>query len=124
MKSSYDVIIVGAGASGMLAAVSAAKNGADVLIIEKMSRPGRKMLISGKGRCNITNTAYQSEFFKKIKPKPRFLKHAFSTFFNQEIIQLLEENGLKTKEERGGRVFPESDKADDVVNTLLKILKK
>jgi predicted Rossmann fold flavoprotein len=124
VKDYYDVIIIGAGASGMLAGISAAKNGADVLILEKMSKPGRKMLISGKGRCNITNTAYQSEYYKKIHSKPKFLKHAFSVFFNKEIIQLLEENSLKTKEERGGRVFPESDKAEDVVNTLLKILKK
>lgn len=123
MKDSYDVIIIGAGAAGMLSGISAAEQGAKVLIIEKMSRPGRKMLISGKGRCNITNTAYQSSFFKKIKPKSKFLKHAFSEFFNKDIIDLLEKNGLMLKEERGGRVFPESDKAEDVVNTLLKLLK-
>jgi predicted Rossmann fold flavoprotein len=123
LKDSYDVIIVGAGAAGMLSGISAAEQGAKVLIIEKMSRPGRKMLISGKGRCNITNTAYQSSFFKKIKPKSKFLKHAFSEFFNKDIIDLLEKNGLKLKEERGGRVFPESDKAEDVVNTLIKLLK-
>jgi len=120
----YDIAVIGAGAAGMLAAISAAKEGATVLLIEKMSREGRKMLISGKGRCNITNTAYQSEFYKKIYPKPKFLKHAFSLFFSKEIINLLEENGLKTKEERGGRVFPKSDKAKDVIDTLLKILKK
>ena len=108
----------------MLSAISAAEEDASVLLIEKMSREGRKMLISGKGRCNITNTAYQSEFYKKIYPKPKFLKYAFSTFFSKDILNLLEENGLKTKEERGGRVFPESDKAKDVVATLLKILKR
>ncbi len=123
MKS-YDVIVVGAGAAGMLASISAAENGANVLLLEKMSREGRKMLISGKGRCNITNTAYQSEFFKKIHPKPKFLKHAFSTFFSKDILNLLSEKGLKTKEERGGRVFPESDKAADVVNALLQTVKE
>jgi len=120
----YDVTVIGAGAAGMLSAISAAEEDASVLLIEKMSREGRKMLISGKGRCNITNTAYQSEFYKKIYPKPKFLKYAFSTFFSKDILNLLEENGLKTKEERGGRVFPESDKAKDVVATLLKILKR
>ncbi len=124
MKKLYDVTVVGAGAAGFLSAISAAENGSTVLLVEKMSREGRKMLISGKGRCNITNTAYQSEFFKKIYPKPKFLKHAFSNFFSKDIINLLEKNGLKIKEERGGRVFPESDKAKDVVDTLLKILKQ
>jgi predicted Rossmann fold flavoprotein len=120
----YDVIIIGGGASGMLAAVSAAEHGSNVLILEKMNRAGRKMLISGKGRCNITNTAYQSEFFKKVHPRGKFLKHAFAEFFSKDIIKLLEENGLKTKTERGGRIFPESDKASDVVKTLERILKK
>lgn len=124
MNKVYDVIVVGAGAAGMLAAISASEEGADVLLIEKMNSAGRKMLISGKGRCNITNTAYQSEFYKKIYPKPKFLKYSFSQFFSKEILYLLEKNGLKTKEERGGRVFPESDKAKDVVDTLLKIIKK
>ncbi len=107
----------------MLAAISAAEEGADVLLIEKTGREGRKMLISGKGRCNITNSAYQSVFYKKIYPKPKFLKYAFSQFFSKDIIDLLEKNGLKTKTERGGRVFPESDKAKDVTDTLLKIIK-
>ena len=107
----------------MLAAVSAAEHGSNVLILEKMNRAGRKMLISGKGRCNITNTACQSEFFKKVHPRGKFLKQAFATFFSKDIINLLEENGLKTKTERGGRIFPESDKASDVVKTLVHILK-
>ncbi len=119
-----DVIVIGAGAAGILASISAADEGASVLILEKMSREARKMLISGKGRCNITNTAYKSEFYKKIHPKPKFLKHAFASFFSEDILNLLHEKGLKTKEERGGRVFPESDKAKDVVYTLLKIVKE
>ena len=119
----YDIITVGAGASGLLASISASEEGAKVLLIEKMNSEARKMLISGKGRCNITNTAYQSDFFRKIYPKPKFLKHAFSSFFSKDIVKLLEEGGLKIKEERGGRVFPESDKAKDVVDTLLKIAK-
>jgi len=120
----YNTIIIGAGAAGILASISAAETGVSVLLLEKMKREARKMLISGKGRCNITNTAYQSEFFKKIHPKPKFLKHAFSSFFSKDILNMLNEKGLKTKEERGGRVFPESDKASDVVNTLLQIVKE
>ena len=120
----YDVVVIGAGASGILAAISAASQGAKVLIVEKMSREGRKMLISGKGRCNITNTDYKSDFFKKVHPRGKFLKHAFGVFFSDDIIKLLEDNGLKTKIERGGRLFPESDNAADVVNTFLKILKQ
>ncbi|MCF6367218.1 MAG: NAD(P)/FAD-dependent oxidoreductase [Bacteroidales bacterium] len=120
----YNVIIIGAGASGILASISACEQGASVLLLEKMSKEARKMLISGKGRCNITNTAYQSDFFKKIYPKPKFLKHAFSTFFSKDILNMLEEKGLKTKTERGGRVFPESDKAADVVNSLLQIVRE
>jgi predicted Rossmann fold flavoprotein len=120
----FEVVIIGAGAAGLLAAYSAAESGAKVLLLEKMSREGRKMLISGKGRCNITNSDYPSEFYKKIFPKPKFLKHAFSAFFSNDMIKLLKDNGLETKEERGGRIFPVSDKAADVVDTLLKILRK
>lgn len=120
----YTVIIIGAGAAGILASISASEQGTSVLLLEKMSKEARKMLISGKGRCNITNTAYKSEFFKKIHPKPKFLKHAFSTFFSNDILKMLEEKGLKTKTERGGRIFPESDKAADVVNALLKNIKE
>ncbi len=112
--------MVGAGAAGLIAAGRAAELGASVLLLEKMERAGRKLLITGKGRCNITNDAPMSEFFDHIHPNPKFLKHAFSTYFSQDIIRLMNENGVDTVVERGGRVFPSSNKSLDVVNALLK----
>ncbi|MGE5424443.1 MAG: NAD(P)/FAD-dependent oxidoreductase [Syntrophothermus sp.] len=119
MKS-YDVIVVGAGAAGLIAAGRAAEMGSSVLLVEKMERAGRKLLITGKGRCNITNDAPQSEFYNHIYPNSRFLKHAFSTFFSDDIVRLLNKYGLETVVERGGRVFPASNKSADVVNALMK----
>jgi predicted Rossmann fold flavoprotein len=116
----YDVIVIGGGAAGLIAAGRAAELGAKVMLLEKMERVGRKLLITGKGRCNITNEAAQSEYFKHIFPNGRFLKHAFATFFSQDIVNLLETQGVKTVVERGGRVFPESNNSVDVVEALLK----
>lgn len=116
----YDVIVIGAGAAGLVAAGRAAELGGKVLIIEKMERAGRKLLITGKGRCNITNEAPISEFLKHIFPNPRVLKHAFNNFFNKDVIALLQSQGTETVTERGGRIFPVSDKSADVVNALLK----
>ncbi len=115
------VVIIGAGAAGLLAGIAAAQNGAETLILEKMRRPGKKMLITGKGRCNITNNCDLQEIIKNIPGNGRFLNSALRRFTNQDIVQLLEDNGLPTKVERGGRVFPVSDKAADVVETLVKI---
>jgi hypothetical protein len=120
----FDVVVVGAGVSGLIAACSASKSGAHVLILEKMPRAGTKLLITGKGRCNITNTAYQSEYYNHIHPKGKFLKHAFSRFFSTQIIELLNRNGVETVEERGGRVFPKSNKSSDVLQALLKETEK
>jgi len=116
----YDVVVVGAGAAGLIAAGRAAELGGKVLLLEKMERAGRKLLITGKGRCNITNDASQSDFFDHIYPNPRFLKHAFSTFFSGDIIRLLEKYGTETVVERGGRVFPASSSSADVVKALLR----
>jgi len=116
----YDVIVVGAGAAGLIAAGRAAELGMSVLLLEKMERAGRKLLITGKGRCNITNEASMAEFFKHIYPNGRFLKHAFSEFFTNEIVGLLKKYGVETTVERGGRIFPNTDKAVDVVQALLK----
>lgn len=116
----YDVIVVGAGAAGLIAAGRAAELGAHVLLLEKMERAGRKLLITGKGRCNITNDASPSEFFKHIYPNGRFLKHAFATFFSKDIVNLLNSFGIETVVERGGRIFPASNLSSDVVKALLQ----
>jgi len=116
----YDVIIAGAGASGLIAASRAAELGAGVLLLEKMERPGRKLLITGKGRCNITNSASQAEYFKRIHPQSRFLKHAFSRFFSEDIIKFLNDCGVETTEERGGRVFPSGNQSAEVVKALIE----
>lgn len=118
-----NVLVIGGGAAGLLAGVAAAQSGAQTVILEKMRRPGKKILITGKGRCNITNNCDLQEIIKNIPGNGRFLNSALRRFTNQDIVQLLEDNGLPTKVERGGRVFPVSDKAADVVDTLVKIYK-
>jgi predicted Rossmann fold flavoprotein len=115
------VIIIGGGAAGLVAGISARGTGADVVILEKMPKVGRKLLITGKGRCNITNKCSIDELIKNIPGNGRFLYSAFQHFTNDDMINLLEKNGLATKVERGNRVFPQSDKAMDVVDTLRKI---
>ena len=117
--NNYDVIIVGAGVSGLIAAGRAAELGATVLIVEKMHRPGIKLLITGKGRCNITNSDDIDKFMKNVHPNGRFLKHALFTFFSKDIIDLLHNYGVETIVERGGRVFPTSNKSVDILNALL-----
>lgn len=116
------VIVIGGGAAGLLAAISAAQMGADVTILERMERAGRKLMITGKGRCNITNHCTMDEMIAHIPGNGKFLFGAFHRFTNEDMIALLESHGLKTKVERGGRVFPQSDKAADVVRTLEGIL--
>ena len=116
----FDVIVVGAGPAGLLAAGSAAGSGARVLILEKMKQEGRKLLITGKGRCNITNDAEVGEFIKHVYPNGRFLRPAFGHFFSREILQLLHKYGVETTLERGGRHFPSSNRSADVLSALLK----
>ena len=118
------VIIIGGGAAGMLAAISSARIGNKVILIEKNSILGKKMLITGKGRCNITSSIDMSDFIKNIPGNGKFLYSSFQNFTNQDIIELLAENGLKVKEERGNRYFPVTDRAQSVVDTLAKELKK
>ena len=115
------VAIIGGGAAGLLAGIAAAQNGAQVTIFEKMRLPGKKIMITGKGRCNITNVCEIPEFIKNIPGNGRFLNSALHRFTNDDIVLLLESHGLQTKVERGGRIFPVSDKAKDVVDTLVKI---
>jgi len=115
----YDLIVVGGGAAGLLSAGHAGELGLNVLVLEKMPRVARKLRITGKGRCNITNTAPLNEYFKHISPNPKFLYPAFKSFFNDDIVSFIENTlHVPTKEERGGRIFPVSDKAQDIVDGL------
>lgn len=117
------VVIIGGGAAGLMAAVIAGREGAQVILLEKMNYLGKKMGITGKGRCNVTNAAPMSEFIKNTPGNGKFLYGAYERFSNQDLLQLLNEAGLETKVERGGRVFPASDSALDVRNTFMKLLK-
>lgn len=116
----FDVIIIGAGPAGLLAAGRAAELGSNVLLLEKMRTEGRKLLITGKGRCNITNNAEIDEFITHVFPNGRFLRNAFSQFFSKDIIDLLEKYGVDVTLERGGRYFPTSNKSLDILRALLK----
>ena len=120
----YQIIVVGAGAAGLLAAIKAAQDGASVLLLEKMEKPARKIRITGKGRCNITNMRPETELMQKIHPNSRFFRPAFRNFTNNDLVHFLNENGLETTEERGERVFPASQKALDVAETLVKAAQK
>ena len=118
------VVIIGGGPAGMIAGIKAAKEGNKVYIYEKNKMLGKKLLITGKGRCNITSSIDMDEFIKNVPGNGRFLYSAFQSFTNQDIINLLKENGVKVKEERGNRIFPVSDSAQDVLNALINELKK
>ena len=107
----------------MMSAISAAENGADVTIFEKMEKLGKKLLITGKGRCNVTNNIDISEFMDNILHNNKFLYSAFNNYTNNDIVSFLESQGVKTKVERGERVFPVSDNSHDVLNAFLKKLK-
>lgn len=112
------VLVVGGGAAGMLAALFAAENGAAVTLLERNEKLGKKVYITGKGRCNITNTAEREAFMQAIYRNPRFMYASFAAFDNQDMIRLMENLGVPVKVERGNRVFPESDRASDVTNAL------
>ncbi|MDO8283062.1 MAG: NAD(P)/FAD-dependent oxidoreductase [Thermodesulfovibrionia bacterium] len=114
------VVVIGAGAAGLMAAGQAAIAGAETLLFESMRSPGRKLRISGKGRCNLTNTASQSEFISHFNRNGRFLRQAFSKFFSPELLAFFNELGIETVIERGGRVFPASGQAQDIVDALTR----
>lgn len=114
------VIVVGGGPAGMMAAITAAENGNEVTIIEKMPSFGKKLLITGKGRCNITSSLYMSEFIKNTPGNGKFLYSAFQNYTNKDIIEFLKKQGLEVKEERGNRIFPVTDKSIDVLNCFKK----
>jgi predicted Rossmann fold flavoprotein len=119
-KEEYDLIIVGAGPAGLMAALEGHSARGNILIIEKMPAPALKLRISGKGRCNITNAAPLEEFISHFGKNGRFLKYAFHKFFNTELIHYFEKLSVSFKLERGGRYFPVNDSALDIVHALLK----
>lgn len=118
------VIVIGGGAAGMLAAYAATKKGHQVTLLEKNEKLGKKIYITGKGRCNITNAADIETIMSQVVSNPRFLYSALYGFTNQDMIRLLNDAGLETKVERGMRVFPVSDKSSDVIKTLSDLLFK
>ena len=118
------VIVIGGGPAGMMAAITAAERGNEVLIIEKNSTFGKKLLITGKGRCNITSSLYMSEFIKNTPGNGMFLYSAFQNYTNTDIIEFLRKQGLEVKEERGNRIFPVTDKSIDVLNCFEKRIKE
>lgn len=118
------VIVIGGGPAGMMAAITAAENGNSIILIEKMERLGRKLLITGKGRCNVTSSLPIEEFIANTPGNGQFLYSAFKNYTNQDIIEFLNKQGLKLKEERGNRIFPITDKSLDVLKCFEKHLKE
>ena len=119
-----DVIIIGGGASGMMAAIAAAENGNKVTLLERNNKTGKKIYITGKGRCNLTNLSDRDALMSNVISNPRFLFSAFSAFGPSDIMNLLEEEGCPVKTERGNRVFTVSDHASDVTNALMRKIKR
>ena len=118
------VVVIGGGPAGMMTAISATENGDKVVLIEKMSSLGRKLLITGKGRCNITSSLDMQDFIKNTPGNGKFLYSAFKNFTNLDIIKFLKEQGLEVKEERGNRIFPVTDKSKDVLECFIRKLKE
>lgn len=118
------VVIIGAGPAGMTAAYSASQRGIDVVLVEKNERVGRKLLITGKGRCNITNNCEIEELIENVNTNGKFLYSAFYTFTNDAVMEMFENLGVRLKTERGNRVFPESDRAMDVVDAMSRLIKR
>lgn len=119
MQPQYDIVIIGAGAAGLMAATIAAEKQQKILLVEKMDQAGRKLRITGKGRCNLTNTSPIKEFISHIGSDGRFMRNAFSMFFNNELMQFFEQKGVALNIERGSRVFPQSGKALDIFLALI-----
>ena len=118
------VIVIGGGPAGMMAAITAKENGNEVLIIEKNNQLGKKLLITGKGRCNITSSLEMEDFIKNTPGNGMFLYSTYKQYTNQDIIQFLKQQGLEVKEERGNRVFPVTDKSVDVLKCFTKKIKE
>lgn len=118
------VVVVGGGPAGMIAAISASREENEVLLFEKMEKCGKKLLMTGKGRCNITSSLPMEDFISNVPGNGKFLYSAFSNFTNDDIINLLKKHGVTVKTERGNRIFPQSDHSVDVLNALLQELKE
>lgn len=118
------IAVIGAGAAGLLCAAESAKKGNEVVLIEKMNRPARKLLITGKGRCNVTNACFDiDDLISNVVSNPRFMYSAFSNFMPYDTMALFEDLGVELKTERGNRVFPKSDKSVDICDALVKYAK-
>ncbi|MBQ8807955.1 MAG: aminoacetone oxidase family FAD-binding enzyme, partial [Clostridia bacterium] len=116
------IVVIGGGAAGMMAAISAAQNGAQVTLLERNIDLGKKLRITGKGRCNVTNGCATEDIFSNIPTNHSFLYSAIYSFTNYDVMEFFEECSVSLKEERGGRIFPKSDKAADIVNALKRKL--
>ena len=119
-----EIIVIGGGAGGMLAAIYAAQSGAHVTLLERNEKLGKKIYITGKGRCNVTNDCDQEEFLRQVPRNPRFLYSAMSLFAPQEMMALLEKAGCPVVVQRGRRVFPATEKASDVTRALTRLLEQ
>ena len=119
-----DIVVIGGGAAGLMAGITAAEQGASVVVLERMKEPGKKMMITGKGRCNITNACPISEFISNLPGNGKFLFSALQQFTNEDLLRFFQERGLETVTERGGRVFPASGKAKAVIAVLTKVLQQ
>lgn len=124
MAENGHIIIIGAGAAGMMAALIAARRGKQVMLLEKMQQPGLKLRITGKGRCNLTNTASLKEFLTHVGQDSRFMRNSFSQFFNTQLMELFEELGVPLIVERGNRVYPKSGKSLDIFSALVTELER
>ena len=124
MGTSNKVIVIGGGAAGMMAAIFAADAGAQVTLLERNEKLGKKIYITGKGRCNVTNDCTQEEFLRQVPRNPRFLYSALSHFDPQDVMALLEDNGCPVQVQRGQRVYPQTEKASDVTRTLTRMMER
>lgn len=122
MKTNYDVIIIGGGASGMMASIFSARNGFSTLVLDHNEKLGKKLYITGKGKCNLTNNSSIENHMNNIVTNSKFMYSALNAFSPQDVMEFFESNGLKLRTERGNRVFPNSDKSSDVIKTLEKTM--
>ena len=119
-----EIVVIGGGAAGMMAALQAARSGAEVTLLERNEKLGKKIYITGKGRCNLTNDCTQDEFLQQVPRNPRFLYSALSAFSPQDMMALMEQGGCEVVVQRGRRVFPATEKASDVTRTLARLMQQ